>query len=116
MLALVESCYSVVVAQALEIADRSPDPVQNGIEAAIAMAELDPIAARAVLFRLLGDWNTLERLEEHVGGEPTKATLQVGAAIQSARAELASPAPELRRLLPELLEWLGSGESPELVA
>jgi hypothetical protein len=108
MLALVESYYSVVVAHALEVADNSPYPVQAGIEAAIALAELDPAAARAALFRLLADWDTLERLEEHVGGEPTKATLRVGAAIQFARAELASPAPELRRRLPELLDWLGA--------
>ncbi len=129
MLALVESCYPVAVARALAVADESPDPVQAGIETAIAMAEMDPAGARTVLFRLLADWSTLERLEQYVGGEATKATLRVGAAIQFARAELASP--QLRRRLPELLEWLGeagpngrreparlsgSGKSPELVA
>jgi hypothetical protein len=31
----------------------------------------------------------------------------MGAAIQVARSELSSPAPQLRRRLPEMLEWLG---------
>jgi hypothetical protein len=109
MAVAVDGCYTSSVARVLEAADRSDEPVQGGIEAAIAMAERDPESARAVLWRLQGDWEMLERLDERVGGEQTRAALQVGAAIQLARAELASPAPQLHRLLPELLELLGRG-------
>jgi hypothetical protein len=110
MAVAVDGCYTNSVTRAFEAADESVEPVLGGIEAAIAMAEADPAGARAVLWRLQGDWETLDRLDEQVGGEPTLATLRVGAAIQLARAELASPAPQLRRLLPEMMEWLGRRE------
>jgi hypothetical protein len=74
------------------------------------MAEVNPEGARAALWRLQADWTTLKRLEERIGGRPTQAALRIGAAIHLARAELASPAPQLRRLLPELLDWLGQRE------
>jgi hypothetical protein len=74
------------------------------------MAEVDPEGARMALWRLQTDWETLAIMEERLGGEPTQAALRIGAAIQLARAELASPAPQLRRLLPEMLEWLGRRE------
>jgi hypothetical protein len=99
--------YPDAVARALEAAEHSPEPLKAGVEAVIAMAELDPEGTRAALWRLQADWRTLKRLEEHVGGEPTQATLRIGAAIHLARAELASPAPQLRRRLPELMDWLG---------
>jgi hypothetical protein len=110
MAAAVDRCYTESVERAVACAEGSADPVQGGIEAAIAMAEIDPEGARAVLWRLQGDWETLERLEAKVGGDPALAPLRVGAAIQLARAELASPAPQLRCLLPELLAWLGRRE------
>lgn len=106
-LLVVPDGYAGAVARALEAAEHSPEPVRAGVEAMIAMAELDPEGARAALWRLQLDWRTLQRLEEHVGGEPTQTTLRIGAAIHLARAELASPAPQLRRRLPELLDWLG---------
>ncbi len=99
--------YPDAVARVFEAADHSPDPVQGGVEAVVAMAELNPEGTRAALWRLQTDWRMLKRLEEHLGGEPTQATLRIGAAIHLARAELASPAPQLRRRLPELMEWLG---------
>jgi len=102
-----DGCYANSVSRAFEAADESVDPVQGGIEAAIAMAEGDPEGARMVLWRLQGDWETLERLDERVGGEPTLAALRVGAAIHLARAELASPTPQLRQRLPQLLQLLG---------
>jgi len=110
MVVAVDGCYTNAVTRAFEAADESTEPVLGGVEAAIAMAEADPEGARAVLWRLQGDWETLERMAEEVGGEPTQAALRVGAAIQLARAELASPAPQLRRLLPELMGWLGRRE------
>jgi hypothetical protein len=109
-MAVAGSCYADSVSRAFEVADESVEPVRGGIEAAIKMAEVDPEGARAVLWRLQGDWETLERMDEQVGGESTLATLRVGAAIQLARAELSSPEPQLRRLLPELMEWLGRRE------
>lgn len=102
-----DPCYPGAVERALEAAEHSPEPVKAGVEAVIAMAEDDPEGARAALWRLQTDWRTLKRIEEHLGGEPTQAALRIGAAIHLARAELASPAPQLRRRLPELMEWLG---------
>jgi hypothetical protein len=99
--------YPDAVARTLEAAHLAPEPVRAGVEAAVAMAELNPEGARAALWRLLTDWQMLKLLEQCVGGAPTEAALRIGAAIQIARAELASPAPQPRRLLPELMEWLG---------
>ena len=110
LLAVSDRCYPDSVARALDAADHSPEPVRAGVEAVIEMAERNPEGARAALWRLQSDWATLERLEEHVGGDSTLATLRIGAAIHLARAELASPAPQLRSRLPELMEWLGHPE------
>jgi hypothetical protein len=110
LLIVPDVCYPDAVARAFEAADHSAEPVRAGVEAVIAMAELNPEGARAALWRLQTDWTTLKRLEERVGGEPTQAALRIGAAIHLARAELASPAPQLRQRLPELLEWLGRRE------
>jgi hypothetical protein len=107
LLVVTDACYSRAVARVCAAADRSPEPVRAGVEAVVAMAELNPQSARAALWRLQADWKTLQRLEERVGGEPEQAALRIGAAIHLARAELASPTPQLRRLLPELMEWLG---------
>ena len=107
LLIVPDVCYPDAVARVFEAADHSSEPVRAGAEVLVAMAELNPEGARAALWRLQTDWPTLRRLEEHVGGEPTQAALRIGAAIHLARAELASPAPQLRRLLPELMEWLG---------
>jgi hypothetical protein len=110
LLVVPDACYPDAVAQVFEAADHSDDPVRAGAEAIVAMAELNPDGARAALWRLQTDWTTLNRLEGYVGGEPTQAALRIGAAIQLARAELASPAPQLRQRLPELMEWLGQRE------
>lgn len=110
LLIVPDACYPDAVARVFEAADQAAEPVRAGAEAMVAMAELNPEGARAALWRLQTDWTTLQRLEEQVGGEPTQAALRIGAAIQLARAELASPAPQLRRRLPELLEWLGRRE------
>jgi hypothetical protein len=106
LLVVSEPSYPNAVARALKAADRSSEPVKAGVEAVIEMAEEDPEGARAALWGLQTDWRTLRRLEERVGGNPTLATLRIGAAIHLARAELASPTPQLRRRLPELMEWL----------
>lgn len=106
LLAIADPCYPDAVARAVKAAGSSPEPVRAGVEAMIEMAEEDPEGARAALWRLQADWRTLRRLEERVGGDATLATMRIGAAIHLARAELASPAPQLRRRLPELMEWL----------
>jgi hypothetical protein len=108
LLVVSDPCYPDAVARALEAANHSSEPVRAGVEAVIEMAERDPEGARAALWRLQTDWRTLQRLEEHVGGDSTLATLRIGAAIHIARAELSSASPQLRRRLPELLEWLSS--------
>jgi len=107
MAAAVDGCYANAVGRAFAAADESADPVRGGIEAAIAMAETNPTAARAVLWRLLGDSQAWEMMKEILGGQEIQATLRIGAAIHLALAELTSPAPQLHRLLPELMEWLG---------
>jgi hypothetical protein len=111
LLTVPDACYPNAVAQAFDAADRSREPVQAGVEAALAMAELNPEGARTALWKLQGDWETLKQLEERLGGEPTQAALRVGAAIHFSRAALAStPAPQLRGRLPELMELLGRRE------
>jgi hypothetical protein len=107
LLIVPDARYADAVARAAEAADRSTEPVRAAIETAIAMAEVDLEGARTALWRLQTDWKTLSAMEERLGGEPTQAALRIGAAIHLARAELASPAPQLRRRLPELMEWLG---------
>ncbi len=98
--------YPDAVARTMEAAEESPRPVQAGVEAVVAMAEDDPEGTRAALWQLQTDWQMLQQLEDRVGGDPAQAALRIGAAIQLARAELSSPAPQLRRRLPELLEFL----------
>ena len=107
MLIAPDSCYPDAVARAFAVADGSREPVQAGIEAVVAMSEVDPKGARVALWRLLADWPTLVQLEERLGESSAQAALRIGAAIQVARSELSSPAPQLRRRLPEMLEWLG---------
>jgi len=110
LLIVSDPCYPNAVAEAFEAAAKSDEPVRACVEAAVAMAEPDPQGARAALWRLQTDWKTLKQLERGLGGDPTQATLRVGATIQLARAELKSPAPQLRRRLPEIMEWLGRRE------
>ena len=99
--------YEVAFAQVCEAVDRAAEPLRAGVEAIVEIAELNPEGAREALWRLQGDWETLKLLELHVGGGAIQAALRLGAAIQLARAELASPEPQLRQRLPELMEWLG---------
>lgn len=83
-----------------------PDLVRNALEMAVDIAELDPKGARAALWTLRGNRIELERLEERLDMAPERATLALGAAIQLAGAELASPEPDLRSRMPELRRWL----------
>ena len=99
--------YADAFAEVYAAADRAEEPLRAGVEAIVAIAELNPKGAREGLWRLQADWKALKLLEPHVGGGPTQAALRLGAAIHLARAELASPAPHLRSRLPELMEWLG---------
>lgn len=111
LLIVPDTCYPNAVARVFAAADRSNEPIQAGIEAALAMAEMNPEGARSALWRLQADWKTLKRLEELLGGEPTQAALRIGAAIHFARAALAStPVPQLRGRLPELMDLLGRRE------
>jgi hypothetical protein len=105
-----DACYPNALAQAFDAAARSAEPVQAWVEALVAMSEPDPQGTRAALWRLQADWKTLKRLETGLGGDPTQAVLRIGATIHLARAELASADPQLRRRLPELMEWLGRRE------
>jgi hypothetical protein len=106
-----DSCYPNAVARAFEVADHSSEPMRAAVETALSMAELNPEGARAALWRLQADWETLKQLEERLGGEPTQAALRIGAAIHFARSALAStPAAQLHHCLPELMELLGQHE------
>jgi hypothetical protein len=82
------------------------DRVRAGLEALIDLAEIDPAAARSALRKLRADHNRLSQIEAWLGGDAERATFGLGAAIQLANAELASPIPDLEHLLPELLSWL----------
>jgi hypothetical protein len=48
----------------------------------------------------------LEGLEQRLPLSAPKATLALGSAIQLASTELASPQPNLRSRMPELMRWL----------
>lgn len=80
--------------------------VRAGLEALIALAETDLAVARSALRAFRADHLRLSQVEAWLGGDPDRATFSLGAAIQLADAELASPAPDLERLAPELLGWL----------
>jgi hypothetical protein len=80
--------------------------VRDAVEKAIAFAESDPEWARQAIWSLRGDRVTMESLEAHLSMGTKRATLALGAALQVAGAELASPAPDLRSRAPELLCWL----------
>jgi hypothetical protein len=82
------------------------DRVRAGLEVLIDLAEADPAAARSALHELRADHHRLGRIEAWLGGDPDRATFGLGAAIQLAGAELASPVPDLEGLTPELLSWL----------
>lgn len=80
--------------------------IRNALDAAVETAQADLAGTREALWRLRRDHATLERLERCLGGDPRRATLAVGAAIQLAHEELSSPHPDLRARVPELLRWL----------
>jgi hypothetical protein len=97
-----------IARRAMAAAEEAPpeDRVRVGLEASIEIAETDPAAARSALHELRADHLRLGRLEAWLGGDPDRTTFGLGAAIQLADAELASPSPDLVDLLPELLRWL----------
>jgi hypothetical protein len=97
-----------IVKRAIAAIEEAPpaDRVRAGLEAVVAEAETDPVAARSALRELRTDHLRLGRLESWLGGDPDRATFGLGAAIQLADAELTSPTPELERIVPELLRWL----------
>jgi hypothetical protein len=107
LLIVSDRCYPDALARVFDRAGRSDEPVRTCVESLVRMAELNPKGARAALWRLQRDWKTLKRLERGLGGDPTQAALRIGATIHLARAELGSPEPQLRRRLPEMMEWLG---------
>lgn len=96
------------VKRAVAVTAEAPpdDRVRAGLEALIDLAETDPAAARSALHELRTDHLSLAQIEAWLGGDPDRTTFGLGAAIQLANTELASPAPNLERLIPELLSWL----------
>lgn len=103
-----EEAGKEIVKRVVASAEEAPldERVRVALEAAIEEAEADPAAARSVLHGLRRDPERLDLLETWLGGEPQRATLGLGAAIQIGYAELGSPEPDPRKLMPELLEWL----------
>lgn len=80
--------------------------IRAGLEVLIDLAEADPAAARSALHELRADHLRLGLIETWLGGDPDRTTFGLGAAIQLADTELASPTPDLEHLTPELLSWL----------
>lgn len=97
-----------IVERAFEAATEGTyrERIRNALEAAIDAAEADPDRAGEALWTLRNDEATVERLVECMDCSPERATLALGAAFQIAHAELASPEPDLRGRVPELLHWL----------
>jgi hypothetical protein len=77
-----------------------------GLEAVVDIAETDPAATRSALFRLRGDPAMLTRLEGCLDGSEERATFALGAVLQLALTELASPDPDLRGCIAEMERWL----------
>ena len=96
----------VKTAAAAAEAARPRHRVRAGLAALIAMAETDLVAARSALRSLRADHPRQSRLEAWLGGDPDRATLRLGAAIQLATAELSMDEPDLGSLEPDLLHWL----------
>src|SRR4029077_11070903 len=106
---LVEGQFDEVFVKRATAAAEEASPehrVRAGLEALIETAEIDPAAARSALRKLRTNHLRLGRLEAWLGGDPDRATFGLGAAIQLADVELASAAPDLNGLVPELLRWL----------
>lgn len=103
--------YTEARSRAYGAVAKAKEPILAGVEAAITIAETDPAAARDALWKLQGDWVTLEEVEGGIGGDPTRAIMRLGAAIHAARAELLSSRPQLRRMMPEFLELLDGRRS-----
>lgn len=97
-----------IVKRVIAAAEEAPpdDRVRAGLEAVVVVAETDPIATRSALLELRTDHQRLAQLEAWLGGDPDRVTFSLGAAIQLVDAELASLAPDLESLVPELLRWL----------
>ncbi len=97
-----------LVERAFESAAAGPPAkrVRNAVAAVVDIAEAEPSATHDALCALRNDPATLQRLEGGLEMTPERATLALGAAIQLAIAELASPAPDLRSRTEELLCWL----------
>lgn len=97
-----------MVEQALAASADMPTGAQirDAVEKVIHVAESDPAGAREALWSLRGDQITMERLEARLSLSTKRATFALGAALQVAGAELASPDPNLRSRAPELLSWL----------
>lgn len=97
-----------LVEPALEAGAAGPpaECVRNAVETAIEIAESNPDLAYEALYALRSDSAALQRLEGRLRMSPERATLALGAAVQIALVELASPAPDLRSRMDELLCWL----------
>jgi hypothetical protein len=109
LLIVPDVCYPNAVARAFEAADHSSEPVQAGVEAAVAMAELNPEGARAALWRLQTDWPTLKRLEERVGGEPPKRHCESGRRSSSPGPSSPLPPRSCASSCPNSWNGLGDG-------
>jgi hypothetical protein len=96
------------VKRAIAAVEEAPpgNRVRAGLEALIALAETDPAAARSALHEFRTDHLRLSQLEAWLGGDSSRTTFALGAAIQLAGAELASPEPDLASIEPDLLRWL----------
>jgi hypothetical protein len=107
--AVLEVCLDErLVERVLAVVEDAPveDRVRAGVEVVVELAELDAEGTNEALAALRSDAATLQRLEDGLRLAREQATLALGAAIQLARAELSSAAPDLRSRVPELLRWL----------
>jgi hypothetical protein len=100
-----------IVERAISAALEAPldDRVIAGLEAVVDIAETDPATTRSALSHLRGDHAMLARLESCLDGSEERATFGLGAALQLALSELASPEPDLRGRIPEMARWLKGG-------
>ena len=108
LLIVSDACYPDAVGRGIRGGGHSDEPVRAGVEAVVAMAELDPQGARAALWRLQTDWTTLKRLERASAASRPRRRCGSARRSSSPGPSSASPAPQLRRRLPGTHGMAGS--------
>jgi hypothetical protein len=105
--------HEMLIERAIESAREQAQAEQTRaiVAATVELTEKDAMLARAALKGLLGDRAAQARLAAWLERSAEWALLTVGASFEMARRELATSAPDLEKLVDELVRWLEGGGS-----